>query len=180
MKFHFIREEKRFQMALLEIIKNPAKVLETKASAIVQFDNELAKLLDDMYETMLENDGVGIAAPQVDKSIQAAVVELGEERDLLELINPVIVEVSEDTGVDIEGCLSFPDLYGDVERPLYIKVQAQDRNGELYELEAYDFDARVIQHEVDHLQGILFDKKIIKTYTLKEIEEMYAEEDEEQ
>ena len=87
-------------MALLEIIKNPAKVLETKASAIVQFDDELAKLLDDMYETMLENDGVGIAAPQVDKSIQAAVVELGEERDLLELINPVIVEVSEDTGFD--------------------------------------------------------------------------------
>lgn len=167
-------------MALLEIIKNPAKVLETKAAEVTKFNAELAKLLDDMYETMLENEGVGIAAPQVNKSIQAAVVELGEERDVLELINPVIVEVSEDTGVDIEGCLSFPDLYGDVERSLYVKVQAQDRTGELYELEAYDYDARVIQHEVDHLHGVLFDKKIKKIYTLKEIEEMYAEEDEEQ
>ncbi|WP_102692711.1 peptide deformylase [Rummeliibacillus pycnus] len=167
-------------MALLEIVRNPAKVLETKGTEVTVFDAKLAQLLDDMYETMLENDGVGIAAPQVNKSIQAAVVELGEERDVLELINPVIVEVSADTGVDIEGCLSFPDLYGDVERPLYVKVQAQDRNGDLYELEAYDYDARVIQHEVDHLHGILFDKKIIKKYTLEEIEAMYAEEDEEQ
>ncbi len=167
-------------MALLEIVKNPAKVLETKAAEVTKFDKELAQLLDDMYETMLGNEGVGIAAPQVNKSIQAAVVELGEERDVLELINPVIVEISEDTDVDIEGCLSFPDLYGDVERPVFVKVQAQDRNGELYELEAYDYDARVIQHEVDHLHGILFDKKITKTYTLKEIEEMYAEEDEEE
>ncbi|WP_299509513.1 peptide deformylase [uncultured Rummeliibacillus sp.] len=167
-------------MALLEIVKNPAKILETKAAEVTKFNADLAKLLDDMYETMLENDGVGIAAPQVNKSIQAAVVELGEERDVLELINPVIVEVSEDTGVDMEGCLSFPDLYGDVERPLYVKVQAQDRTGALYELEAYDYDARVIQHEIDHLHGILFDKKITRTYTLQEIEEMYAEEDEEQ
>ncbi|MGG0657883.1 peptide deformylase [Rummeliibacillus pycnus] len=164
---------------LLEIVKNPAKVLETKALEVKKFDAKLAQLLDDMYETMLENDGVGIAAPQVNKSIQAAVVELGEERDVLELINPVIVEISADTDVDMEGCLSFPDLYGDVERPIYVKVQAQDRNGELYELEAYDYDARVIQHEIDHLHGILFDKKIIKTYTLEEIEEMYAEEEEE-
>lgn len=167
-------------MALLEIVKNPAKILEIKAAEVTKFNADLAKLLDDMYETMLENDGVGIAAPQVNKSIQAAVVELGEERDVLELINPVIVEVSEDTGVDMEGCLSFPDLYGDVERPLYVKVQAQDRTGALYELEAYDYDARVIQHEIDHLHGILFDKKITRTYTLQEIEEMYAEEDEEQ
>lgn len=167
-------------MALLEIVKNPAKILETKAAEVTKFNADLAKLLDDMYETMLENDGVGIAAPQVNKSIQAAVVELGEERDVLELINPVIVEVSEDTGVDMEGCLSFPDLYGDVERPLYVKVQAQDRTGELYEIEAYDYDARVIQHEIDHLHGILFDKKITRIYTLQEIEEMYAEEDEEQ
>ena len=64
--------------------------------------------------------------------------------------------------------------------PIYVKVQAQDRNGELYELEAYDYDARVIQHEVDHLHGVLFDKKIKKIYTLKEIEEMYAEEEEEE
>lgn len=167
-------------MALLEIVKNPAKVLETKATEVTTFDAKLAQLLDDMYETMVENDGVGIAAPQVNKSIQAAVVELGEERDVLELINPVIVEVSPETGVDIEGCLSFPDLYGDVERSLYVKVQAQDRDGELYELEAYDYDARVIQHEIDHLHGILFDKKMKKTYTLEEIEAMYAEEDEEQ
>ncbi|MGX9133612.1 peptide deformylase [Rummeliibacillus sp. JY-2-4R] len=166
-------------MALLEIVKNPAKVLETKAVEVTTFDKKLAQLLDDMYETMVENDGVGIAAPQVNKSIQAAVVELGEERDVLELINPVIVAKSEDTDVDIEGCLSFPDLYGDVERPVYVKVQAQDRNGELYELEAYDYDARVIQHEIDHLHGILFDKKITKTYTLEEIEAMVAEEDEE-
>lgn len=167
-------------MALLEIVKNPAEILKKKAAEVTQFDNILAQLLDDMYETMVENDGVGIAAPQVNKSIQAAVVELGEERDVLELINPVIVARSEDTETDIEGCLSFPDVYGDVERPVYVKVEAQDRNGDLYELEAHDYDARVIQHEVDHLNGILFDQKITKTYTLEEIEEMYADEEEEE
>ncbi|MCM3315763.1 peptide deformylase [Rummeliibacillus stabekisii] len=167
-------------MALLEIVKNPAEILKKKAAEVTQFDNNLAQLLDDMYETMVENDGVGIAAPQVNKSIQAAVVELGEERDVLELINPVIVARSEDTETDIEGCLSFPDVYGDVERPVYVKVEAQDRNGDLYELEAHDYDARVIQHEVDHLNGILFDQKITKTYTLEEIEEMYADEEEEE
>lgn len=167
-------------MALLEIVKNPAEILKKKAAEVTQFDNILAQLLDDMYETMVENDGVGIAAPQVNKSIQVAVVELGEERDVLELINPVIVARSEDTETDIEGCLSFPDVYGDVERPVYVKVEAQDRNGDLYELEAHDYDARVIQHEVDHLNGILFDQKITKTYTLEEIEEMYADEEEEE
>ena len=165
-------------MALLEIVKNPAKVLETKAAPVSKFDAELAKLLDDMYDTMLEHDGVGIAAPQVNKSIQAAVVEMGEERAILEIINPTIL-ATDGSAIEIEGCLSFPELYGDVERPDYVHIKAQDRNGEWYEVEAAGFDARVIQHEIDHLFGVLFDKKITRVYTLEELDEM-AEAEEEQ
>lgn len=165
-------------MAILKVIENPAAVLSTKAADVTKFDAKLATLLDNMYETMVEAEGVGIAAPQVNEGIRVAVLELGEEREVLEIINPTIVEYSVDTNVDIEGCLSFPGLFGEVERSNGVRVEAQDRDGNLFEIEAFDYDARVLQHEIDHLNGVLFDSKLTKIFTEEELEEMYAEEEE--
>lgn len=165
-------------MAILPIIKNPADVLTTPAKEVTQFDEKLATLLDNMYETMVDSDGVGIAAPQVNEGIKAAVLEIGEEREILEIVNPEIIEYSVDTNVDLEGCLSFPGLFGEVERSNGIRVEVQDRNGNLFEIEAYDYDARVLQHEIDHLNGVLFDSKITRILTEEELEALYAEEEE--
>ena len=165
-------------MAILPIIKNPADVLTTPAKEVTQFDEKVATLLDNRYETMVDSDGVGIAAPQVNEGIKAAVLEIGEEREILEIVNPEIIEYSVDTNVDVEGCLSFPGLFGEVERSNGIRVEAQDRNGNLFEIEAYDYDARVLQHEIDHLNGVLFDSKITRILTEEELEALYAEEEE--
>lgn len=164
-------------MAILEVVKNPAAILSTKTKEVEFINEEIITLLDDLYDTMVEHDGVGIAAPQVNVSLRVAIVELGEERDVLEMINPTVLEV-EGAEVDIEGCLSFPGLYGEVERPAYVRIEAADRDGQVYELEAGGFDARAILHEIDHLDGVLFDSKIIRVITEEELEAMYAEEEE--
>lgn len=159
-----------------EIVKYPAKVLTERCIEVTEINDEIRTLLDDMYETMVEYDGMGIAAPQVNVPLRVAVVELGEERTVVEMINPTVIE-TKGSSVDIEGCLSFPGLYGDVERPSYVKIEAYDRNGKAYQLEATDYDARCILHEIDHLDGILFHSKIIRTYTEEELEEMFGEEE---
>lgn len=164
-------------MAIKEVVKYPAKVLSEKCKEVEVIDESILNLLDDLYDTMVEYDGVGIAAQQINVPLQVAIVEIGENRDILEMINPVILE-TKGSGVDVEGCLSFPGLYGDVERPTYVKIEACDREGQVYQLEAWDFDARAIQHEIDHLYGVLFNDKIIKTYTEEELAEMYGEEEE--
>ena len=152
-------------------MKYPSPILEQKCTEVVKFDEKLAKLLDDMHETMIEVDGIGLAAPQVGETIQVAIVDLGEGQDVIELINPVVTAIG-GAEVEIEGCLSFPDLYGEVERPYYVKVEAQERDGSLYELEAEDYEARAILHEIDHLNGILFNTKMIRVVPLEEIEEL--------
>lgn len=159
-----------------EVVKHPAKVLTEKCQEVTVINEEIISLLDDMYDTMVAHDGVGIAAPQINVPLRIAIVELGEERSLLEMINPTVIE-TEGSDIDIEGCLSFPGLYGDVERPDYVKIEACDRNGQVYQLEASGFDARAIQHEIDHLDGILFNSKLIRTYTEEELEAMYGEEE---
>lgn len=159
-----------------EVVKHPAKVLTEKCQEVTVINEEIISLLDDMYDTMVAHDGVGIAAPQINVPLRIAIVELGEGRSLLEMINPTVVE-TEGSDIDIEGCLSFPGLYGDVERPDYVKIEACDRNGQVYQLEASGFDARAIQHEIDHLDGILFNSKLIRTYTEEELEAMYGEEE---
>lgn len=158
-------------------MKYPSPILTKKCKEVVVFDSKLAKLLDDMYETMVEADGVGIAAPQVGESIQAAIVDLGEGQEVIELINPVVTAIG-GKEVEIEGCLSFPGLYGEVERPFYVKVEAQERDGSLYELEAEGYEARAILHEIDHLNGVLFDSKIIRVVDLEEIERLEQEAEE--
>jgi len=104
-----------------------------------------------------------------------AIVDLGEGQDVIEMINPVVVAIG-GKEVEVEGCLSFPDIYGEVERPFYVKIEAEDRDGNLYELEAEDYEARAIQHEIDHLNGILFTSKIIRYVTPDEFMEEEEEE----
>ncbi|PEP57986.1 peptide deformylase [Bacillus pseudomycoides] len=158
-------------MAVLEIVKHPDEVLETPCERVMNFDKKLVNLLKDMHETMLVADGVGLAAPQVGVGLQVAVVDIGDDTGKIELINPVILEKRGEQ-VGPEGCLSFPGLYGEVERAEYIKVRAQNRRGKIFLLEADDFLARAIQHEIDHLHGVLFTSKVTRYYEENELEEM--------
>lgn len=161
-------------MAIKEIVKHPSPILKEKCKEVTKFDQKLANLLDDMYETMVESDGVGLAAPQIGVALQVAIVEVDEELDVIEMINPVVTAIG-GSEVEIEGCLSFPGLYGEVERPFYVKVEAQERDGSLYELEAEGYEARAILHEIDHLNGVLFDSKITRIVTEEELEALEAE-----
>ncbi|WP_066318383.1 peptide deformylase [Bacillus sp. FJAT-29814] len=154
-------------MAIRKIVNYPADILETKCKEVTVFNRKLAKTLDDMYDTMIEHDGVGLAAPQIGLDARVAIVDIDDEAGTIEMINPKILNTSgEQTGP--EGCLSFPGLFGEVTRPNYVKIEAYDRKGRKYELEAEGFLARAIQHEIDHLDGILFTSKVIR----------YLEEDE--
>ena len=161
-------------MTILKIVTHPNDILTTPTQEVTKFDAKLAKLLDDMYDTMVAADGIGLAAPQVGVSKRVAIVDLGEGQEVIEMINPVVVAIG-GKEIEVEGCLSFPDIYGEVERPFYVKIEAEDRDGNLYELEAEDYEARAIQHEIDHLNGILFTSKIIRYVTPDE----FMEEEEE-
>lgn len=166
-------------MSIRMVVKHPNEVLEKKCLPVTTFDKNLAVLLDDMHETMVESDGVGIAAPQVGVAVRAAIVDFREGQDPIELINPELV-LFEGAETDIEGCLSFPGIFGEVERWDHIKIKAQERDGSWYELEAEGYEARAIQHEMDHLDGILFTSKITKYVTQEELDEMIRQQDEEE
>ncbi len=154
-------------LAIKKIITYPAEILEKQCKPVQKFDKKLGKLLDDMYDTMIEHDGVGLAAPQIGMEERIAIVDIDNELGTIEMINPRIIETSgEQNGP--EGCLSFPNLFGEVSRPNYVKIEAFDRKGKKYTLEAEEFLARAIQHEIDHLDGILFTTKVTR----------YLEEDE--
>lgn len=157
------------------IVIAPDPILRKENQEVTAITDELLQLLDDMYETMLANDGVGIAAPQVGKNLQVAIVEV-EEGDRFELINPKIIQKS-GADIDVEGCLSIPHTYGTVERATEITVRYFDREGEEIEVQAYDFLARAMQHEIDHLQGVLFTDKVIEYIAEEDLEDYYAEEE---
>ncbi|WP_318504867.1 peptide deformylase [Bacillus sp. T3] len=156
-------------MAIRKIVTYPAEILETSCDKVTVFDKKLAKLLDDMYDTMIEHDGVGLAAPQIGLKQRIAIVDIDDELGTIELINPKLIQQSRSqTGP--EGCLSFPGIYGEVTRSNYVKVQAQDRKGRTFLIEAEEFLARAIQHEMDHLDGVLFTSKVTKYLTESEME----------
>ncbi len=149
-------------MALLEIRTYPNPVLRKKTTRITEFNDELKALVHDMAETMYDAPGVGLAAPQVGRSIRLVIMDLSdkdEPRQLLVLANP---EISEGEGTELadEGCLSLPELTAKVTRFTHIKVKGQNIDGEPIEFEAEDWFARVVQHEVDHIEGTLFLDKI--------------------
>ena len=146
-------------MALRQVRYKEDDVLYKECKEVKKFDEKLGILLDDMYDTMKKANGVGLAAPQVGIIKRAVVIDIGEGR--IELINPHIIDESgSQTGT--EGCLSFPNVWGEVERPNYVKVKAFDRYGKEFELEGEELLARAICHECDHLDGVVFTSHVIK------------------
>lgn len=152
-------------MALRNIVKDGDPVLLKKCKPVEKFDARLAQLLDDMAETMYNADGLGLAGPQVGIIRRVVVIDVTEDRSgLIELVNPEIIERSEETQYGTEGCLSFPNLYGYVTRPKTVKFRAQDRNGNVYEKEVSDLFARAVCHELDHLDGVVLPANIEAPY----------------
>lgn len=148
-------------MAIRPITKYPEPVLRAKTGRVEKIDDTLQRLIDDMVETMHDAPGVGLAANQVGVPLQLAVIELGDHegagphRSLVVLINPEMLSM-EGSVVAEEGCLSVPDFTEKVKRAAKVKVRAQDRHGKHFELEAEGLMAKALQHEIDHLNGIVF------------------------
>ena len=153
-------------MTCMEIKKAGAAVLKEICQPVERIDNKIKRLLDNMAETMYEAEGVGLAAPQIGKSLQMIVLDDGN--GLIELINPELLEASEELQDGPEGCLSVPGYYGDVKRSQRIKVRALNRHGKVIVYEPEGFLARIFQHEMDHLVGTLF---IEKATNLRKVEE---------
>jgi peptide deformylase len=146
-------------MALLPIITAPDPRLKKVCDAVDAVDDDIRQLMDDMLETMYNAPGIGLAAPQVGALKRVIVVDTSgddEEKAPLFMANPELVAVSDDDAAYEEGCLSLPDHYGEVVRPAGIRVRFLDRENEIREMEAEGLLATCIQHEMDHLEGILF------------------------
>jgi peptide deformylase len=149
-------------MAILEIKKYPEKVLKQKTSPVTSFDHELQELIDNMIETMYAAPGVGLAAPQVGEPKRLAVIDIssrGDKFPLLVIVNPVIVRCEGEVEFE-EGCLSLPEYTALVKRAENVVVKAQNRDGKAIEIEATDLLAIALQHEIDHLEGILLIDRI--------------------
>ncbi|HOG58843.1 MAG TPA: peptide deformylase [Anaerolineaceae bacterium] len=167
-------------MAVREIVKYPAPLLRLKAKPVQVFDKTLQTLIDDMFETMRDAPGVGLAAPQIGESLRVVVVEYtDDEREDARpkkyvLVNPEIVRESEETVTDLEGCLSVPGLAGEVERFEAVTVQAKNRFGKPIKLKASGWLARIFQHEIDHLNGVLYIDRATRVFqpTPEEMEQI--------
>lgn len=170
-------------MGLRTIVTLPEPVLRRKAHPITKFDDSLQTLINDMIETMRDAPGVGLAAPQVGISDRLIVVEYAEDEEdengeiielpkkLYVMINPEIVKTSEEKEMGVEGCLSIPGLVGEVERFTTIRLKGLNRRGQPMKLKAEGWLARIFQHEVDHLNGIVFPDIATKVWKPSAIEE---------
>jgi peptide deformylase len=164
-------------MSILKVARMGHPVLRAKARALEPAEitaPAFQKLIDDMIETMIEYHGVGLAAPQIHEPLRLFVAVIGDEEgdsNPVAIVNPQITPVGSETVDDWEGCLSIPDIRGRVPRAREIKVRALDRNGARLELRAHDYAARVIQHETDHLDGVLFFDRMKSFETLTFLEE---------
>ena len=143
-------------MTILDIRVLGDPILRQETRAVAELTDDLRRLVDDMFATMHQAQGIGLAAPQVGRSERIAVVDVNDGTGPLVLVNPEIVSASEETDRSEEGCLSIPDVFGDVTRPARVTVRALDRDGAPYEVEAGGLLARCLQHEIDHLHGRLF------------------------
>ena len=143
-------------MALLNILNFPDPRLRTKAKQVTEFNQEIATLTNNMLETMYAAPGIGLAATQVDVHQRIITIDTSEEKNQpLVVINPEIINKEGEQSID-EGCLSIPGIYEPVKRFNYIRLKAQDQNGDFYELDAEELLSVCIQHEMDHLEGKLF------------------------
>jgi peptide deformylase len=153
-------------MGIRNILTDQEPALHKTCKPVTSFDKKLHKLLDDMQETLVEANGVGLAAPQVGILRRVVIVDTGEE--ILELVNPTLIETDGEQ-VGPEGCLSVPGRYGLVKRPNFAKVRAQDRYGDWYEAEGEELIARCFCHELDHLDGILYTQVMDRFLTEEEL-----------
>jgi peptide deformylase len=158
-------------MTIQKIITLPNPVLRRKARKVTRFEAEFQKLVDEMIETMREAPGVGLAAPQVGTSDRLIVVEypvIDDQEDapkkLFIVANPQIIQTGEETELGIEGCLSIPGLHGEVERALTVTVKGQNRHGQPIRIKANGWLARIFQHEIDHLDGIVFTDRAVRVW----------------
>lgn len=147
-------------MAVYQIVEIGSEVLREKAVEVKQITPNIVKLIENMLETMYAADGVGLAAPQIGVSKRVIVVDVGDGP--VDLVNPVVLE-REGEESDVEGCLSIPGVQGEVVRAAKVKVQGLNRKGELQDITAEGLFARALQHEIDHLEGVLFVDKAKKT-----------------
>ncbi len=162
-------------MSIRKIVTLPDPVLRRKARKVTAFDQELHTLIDDMIETMRAAPGVGLAAPQVADSRRVVVVEYAEEdedadenrqppKKLYVFVNPEITEASEEQETGIEGCLSIPDLVGEVSRHSRVTIKGFNRHGKPIRLKASGWLARIFQHEIDHLDGIVYPDRATRVW----------------
>ena len=163
-------------MPLRKIVTLPDPVLRRKAHAVTKFDKNLQALIDDMIETMREAPGVGLAAPQIGLSERLIVVEYYEHEEdedeenedapkkVWAVLNPEIIKASEETMMGVEGCLSIPNLVGEVERHAAIQVKGFNRHGKPMKVKAQGWLARIFQHEIDHLNGVLFTDRATRVW----------------
>ena len=163
-------------MALRKILTEGNPTLNKVCRPVTVFDDRIATLIDDMKETVIHANGVGLAAPQVGVLRRVVVVDLGDE--IVELVNPRILE-QEGEQDGLEGCLSVPDRFGLVKRPERVKVEAQDRHGDWFEYEGEGLIARCFCHELEHLDGHLYTERAYRMLTEEEYEELMRQNEEE-
>jgi peptide deformylase len=157
-------------MGLRKILTDKDPALHKVCKPVTAFDAKLHKLLDDMRETLIDSNGVGLAAPQVGILRRVFLVDVGlNGEDILECINPEILE-TEGEQEGAEGCLSVPGRYGLVKRPYWVKIRAQDRNGDWFEAEGEELIGRCFCHEYDHLDGIVYTEVMDRFLTEEELE----------
>ena len=162
-------------MAIRTLFTQGDPALAKACHAVTRFDDKLADLLDDLKETLTQANGMGLAAPQVGILRRAAIVLL-EDESMLEMVNPEILDQrGEQPGW--EGCLSLPGMWGKVSRPNWVRVRAQDRDGNWFETEGEEMTARCFCHELAHLDGHMYDELTDRLYTAEELDEILAKED---
>jgi peptide deformylase len=165
---------------VLTIVKYPEPVLSQPGEPVTEFNAELRKLVADMFETTYANQGIGLAAPQVNVSKRVTVIDVSmgkNPKDKLVLINPEIIS-SEGKLYEEEGCLSFPDIREKVVRAAKVRIRAQDEKGKWFEMDGEDLLARAFQHEIDHLDGVLFlfrMSALKRSLNLRKIRKMQAD-----
>ena len=167
-------------MAIRTILTQGDPTLNKKCHPVTRFDQKLSDLLDDLRETLTQANGVGLAAPQVGILRRAVIVVPDPEKDeMVELVNPeILAQEGEEDG--LEGCLSIPGMWGYVKRPTWVKVRAQDREGSWFEVEGDGLAARCYCHELEHLDGHMYDEHVDRLYTAEEVDAMMSEEDQKQ
>ncbi len=160
-------------MALRNIVKKGDPILTKKCRTVTDYNERLHTLIDDMRETLADADGAGLAAPQVGIMRRICIV-VGNDGEMIELVNPEIIKSDgEQTGP--EGCLSLPGKFGMVTRPYHVRVRANDRNGNVFEVEGTEITARCFCHEIEHLDGHLFDEHVDHFMTEEDFEEYYEQ-----